>query len=388
MSRSPQRPPNFDRRPAKPTLNPRRVVGGVRLQTRGPAPASPIDPTAPLTQPDLAEAPPGAPAEGATPPSPPPPASQPPASAWAWSSARWMRPVEDHAPNDQLAEGLDYARSGQTRSLDIRPGLIDARVQGRMPTAYRTAIRLPTFSAEQWDQVTQNMAREARFGASLLAGELPTGIEDLFVPLGLRLFPTESGDLSCSCSCDVFTGKQPVSGTSAVDQPPGAAPWCKHLCCIMYIVAERLGGSPLLAFALRGLPESDLLERLRQQRAVAGLQRTGSSSVSVYTPHVPGMDKPAPPLEDCVDKFWETPAPTGTETGGDLLNELDLPIGPPEITHPLLRRLGPSPFVGAKFPLVGLLATCYDVISAAAVRDAGEGAEPDLGPDNTSLQTG
>lgn len=349
MSRGPQRPPNFDRRPAKPTLNPRRVVGGVRLQGRGPAPeeGAPVAPDAVS------------------------PAGGEGARSWTWASARWMRPVEERAPNEQLAEGLEYARTGQTRTLDVRPGMIEAKVQGRMPTAYRTVVRLPTFGAEQWDQVTSNMAKEARYGASLLAGELPTGIEDLFVPLGLRLFPTEAGDVSISCTCDVFTGRKLNPDGTVVPAPPrtgepGAAVWCKHLCCAMYLVAERLATSPLLVFALRGLPEADLLERLRQQRAVAGLQRTGSSSVSVYTPHVPGLDRPAGPLEDTVDRFWQSP---DESTAG----ELDLPIARPDVVHPLLRRLGPSPFAGAKFPLVGLLATCYDVITDAALKEAGAG---------------
>ena len=43
----------------------------------------------------------------------------------------------------------------------------------------------------------------------------------------------------------------------------------------------------------------------------------------------------------------------------------------------LLRRIGPSPFTGAKFPLAGLLATCYDAISQAVIRGEPAGAQPD-----------
>ena len=42
--------------------------------------------------------------------------------------------------------------------------------------------------------------------------------------------------------------------------------------------------------------------------------------------------------------------------------------------HPLLRRLGPSPFESSRFPFVGLLATCYDVISKAALMNDDESA--------------
>ena len=64
------------------------------------------------------------------------------------------------------------------------------------------------------------------------------------------------------------------------------------------------------------------------------------------------------PLDACLDRFWEA---------GEELDEVDAPIAPPEVSHPLLRRLGPSPFEASRFPFVGLLATCYDVISKAAL---------------------
>jgi hypothetical protein len=48
----------------------------------------------------------------------------------------------------------------------------------------------------------------------------------------------------------------------------------------------------------------------------------------------------------------------------DQLQELDLSLRPPEVSHPLLRRLGASPWTGpGSFPLVGLLASCYEVAS-------------------------
>lgn len=143
----------------------------------------------------------------------------------------------------------------------------------------------------------------------------------------------------------------------------------------MYLVAERIGQNPLMVLALRGMPEADVVERLRQARALAGMQRTpaagaapggGPSGVqtgatTVYAPHVPVVDRANGPLSECVHNFWTAPDP-------EALAQLECPITPPEVSHPLLRRLGPSPFAGAKFPMVGLLATCYDVISAGAIK--------------------
>jgi uncharacterized Zn finger protein len=300
-----------------------------------------------------------------------------------------MRLVESVAPGDQLAEGLEYARLGQTRSLDVGPGAITARVQGRMPRAYNVAIRLPTYSPEQWAPVIDAMVAQARYAATLLAGELPANIEDLVVPAGLRLFPSDPSDVAVSCTCSVFTGipvpaliprntTPPASGTQPATEPPPAAPkapgiqWCKHVCCTMALVADRLASDPFLIFALRGLPPDDLVERLRQRRSATGASRATGGGSPVYTQHLPGIaDRPSAPIEASLASFWSV---------GPALNEIDLPITQPEVSHPLLRRMGPSPFQGAKFPLVGLLATCYEIVSTAMITDetTGDPAAPDL----------
>lgn len=337
MERPPPSHPRIERRPAlpaKPTANPRRVVGGVRLQAK------------------VAPGPDAAVASGIS-------------GTWGWASARWMRLAENHAPGAQLAEGLDYARLGQARSLEVRPGVIAARVQGRMPGAYRVEVRLPVFSHEHWEQVLTAMAAQARYGASIASGEMPSNIEDLFAPVGLRLFPAEAPDVATSCTCSVFRGEEGHTATK----------WCKHVCCVMFLFAERLSREPLQVFALRGLPEQDLLERLRQQRAIAGAVRTGGAGVPVYVQHVPGVAEPDSPwnrpLEETIADFWST-----GERGEQALASLEVPVQPPAVTHPLLRRLGPSPWqgqAGAKFPLVGLLATCYDMVSESVVKAAEEG---------------
>lgn len=269
----------------------------------------------------------------------------------AWSAQRWMRLVEDLAPGDNLAEGLVYARLGQTRALEVRAGHVAAKVQGRMPQPWSVDIRLPVFTHEQWDRIVEALTHDARFMAGLLAGEVPANIEDVFAPLRLRLFPQEEQDLAVRCTC----GHREQSGSG----------WCKHVCCAMALVAERLAGDTFLIFQLRGLGREDLLERLRQKRALATSARAGVAGerlVPAYSPRLPGLTPECfPQLDQSLADFWSAPAGAAPP---------DLALAPPEVSHPLLRRLGPSPFAGARFPLVGLLATCYDVISAAALRDA------------------
>ena len=321
----------------------------------------------------------------------------------SWAAQRWVRLVEAAAPGVAMVAGLEYARNGQTRTLSLEPGWVRGTVQGTVISAYKTSIALPTLTHEQSERVISSMVDQAVYAAKLLAGELPANIEDVFAPLGLRLFPSEPGELTPKCNCrDVAPApppggmRRPVTGSVGVaqlragtrpttvltptpappltipapptpDQPPRAG-WCKHACCLGYLVAERLMADPFLIFTLRGLPREELLERLRQRRAVVG---AGDGTVPVYSPVVPGVsDAEAPALEDCVEHFWEL---------GPEIDHVDMPIARPEVSHPLLRRLGPSPFGSGqgKFPLVGLLATCYDLISDAAIKAEEGEAKPE-----------
>jgi uncharacterized Zn finger protein len=154
----------------------------------------------------------------------------------------------------------------------------------------------------------------------------------------------------------------------------------------MALLAERFSRDPFMIFALRGMTREDLLESLRQKRALAAARSgkgadgaptsTGSDRpVPAYSPRIPGVGEDlAPALELCLGEFWRT---------GPQLQDVDLALERPSTGHLLLRRLGTSPFPDGKFPLVGLLATCYDVISDYALRDT----EPPSGSDGSDVAT-
>ncbi len=316
MSSNPAKPTNPTnphqpfRRDPKPLMHPRRVRGGVRLKTK----------------------------EGEQPES--------------WASERILRVVEQAAAGETLREGLEYARQGQTRRVEFEGGLAQASVQGRSSKPYKVVVGLKRFGDEDRERVVAAMGDQALYAAKLLAGELPTNIEDLFAPLDLRLFPVEGDDFELSCSC------------REKDKP-----WCKHAVCVAALLAEKLGEDALLIFSLRGLDGEELIQRLREHRSLAG---RGDQAHDLYSARPPeGIESASPELEDVIDRFWDA----GPELAG-----VDLPITPPDVGHVLLRRLGPSPFPEARFPLVGLLATCYELIGEEALRgpseEAGEGLEP------------
>lgn len=70
-----------------------------------------------------------------------------------------------------------------------------------------------------------------------------------------------------------------------------------------------------------------------------------------------------PPLEDCLDSFWSATVPLK-----------DLPEIRPRTSEPfeILKRLGPSPFEGGGFPLIGFFATAYERVSRFACQRTGE----------------
>ncbi|MBL4590319.1 MAG: SWIM zinc finger family protein, partial [Phycisphaerales bacterium] len=222
-------------------------------------------------------------------------------------------------------------------------------IQGRSDKPYTTTLSFEPFSIESQDKIIRAMSEQVRYAAKLLAGELPSNTEDVFAPLGLKLFPSEPGEIDPVCTCPDWSEEKK---------------WCKHAVCLAALLAEKLAADPMLIFGLHNMPGSELIEGLRQHRTV-GAQGPGPAPVLIA--HVPGVsDVSSPPLEDVLDTFWDV---------GDGLQELDTPIAHPEVSCVLLRRLGPSPFVGGGFPLVGLMQTCYELIGNSVV-DA-EGSDDD-----------
>lgn len=269
--------------------------------------------------------------------------------ATQWVFDRLLRVIERAAGGAVLAEGIEYAKLGQTKRLAIEGGRVSASVQGRLSRAYVTELRMSPFTSEQRDDLVRAMSEQAIYSAKLLAGEVPPNIEDVFGPLGLKLFPSEPADIETKCNCREVK------------------PWCKHAVCAAVLLADRLSAEPLLIFELRGIPHETFAAMLRDRRA---LTSQGPGPAIVYQPQIPGVsDLPAPSMEEQLDRFWEA---------GPELEEIDAPLRAPEVSHVLLRRLGPSPFTGPRFPLLGLLATCYELISERAASEADEAMEPEV----------
>lgn len=257
-----------------------------------------------------------------------------------------------HALIGAESEGVEYARLGQTSEILFVPGSITATVQGRMSRPYHVRIESSPFDDARWDALVALICSEARVAAAVLAGELTEEAEARLAAQDFHLVPEQWDQIRCSCTCAYFRPDDPRC--------------CKHILAIAWLVGEKLDQQPALAFKLRGLDPADVVERVRIRRTLdSGLSRNAQGMSSA---DLPDMDDQLPALQDSVGDFWQA--------GPELAEIEALPVLPPAIPHSLLRRLGPSPFITSRFPIVGLLATCYDIVSQSILHEQVEPEAP------------
>jgi uncharacterized Zn finger protein len=257
--------------------------------------------------------------------------SQQGAFARNWWATRWIEAMERLVDARRLARGRNYARRGQVLSIEETRGGINSRVLGSRPKPYRVTIRVAPLNDAQWEKVIDALAEQALFTAQLLAGEMPKDIEMAFKAARVSLFPDRLGDLDTSCSC-----------------PDWANP-CKHIAATHYILGERFDEDPFLLFRLRGRSQEQILQALRQRRA-------GQEVVEEVVEEEEEIEE-AIPLDANLDHFWDL---------GEPLEGFAVSIKEPAIETPLLKRLGPAPFV-ADPGLYGRLQPAYQAITQAVV---------------------
>lgn len=251
-----------------------------------------------------------------------------------WWSKRWVDVLESFSMGTRLTRGRSYARQGQVVSIDVEPGLVRALVQGSMDKPYKIKIRLSPLSDAEWDKVIEAMAAQALFAAKLLAGEMPTNIEEAFSAVKLSLFPTALKDLETDCSC-----------------PDWANP-CKHIAAVYYILAERFDEDPFLIFKLRGRTKEQIIAALREKR-VATLPAESAMTVVDESAAEAEQEKS---LEEHLDTFWQA---------GEGLDTFVVNPDAPTIDLAVLKRLGDAPFPIGGSNLASLLTKAYRAVNAA-----------------------
>ncbi|HXW82107.1 MAG TPA: SWIM zinc finger family protein [Acidimicrobiales bacterium] len=194
-----------------------------------------------------------------------------------WWSQRFLAAVETAMVGGRSTRGRAYARKGQVVELRVEPAVISAVVQGTRPAPYNVSIAMPTADRGQWERILASLASQAMYSATMLAGELPHEIEEVFSAVGVPLFPSPSSRFSTSCTC-----------------PDWANP-CKHVAAVCYLVAEQFDRDPFALLAWRGRERDEILRRLRELR--------GAKVASPPHPSAPAR-APSPPLSECLSGFW------------------------------------------------------------------------------------
>lgn len=232
-----------------------------------------------------------------------------------WWSSRFIEVLEASGMGTRLTRGRNYARRGQVVSLDLDSGLVTASVQGSRARPYRVRIGITSYGKDVWARIEEKLAADAWFVAQLLAGEMPPDIEDVFVDLGLALFPSGARDMALDCSC-----------------PDWGVP-CKHLAAVFYLLAERFDEDPFAILAWRGRDREDLLVRLN----AAARDEQDAEGV---------------PLADLLDVFY-VPATQPPDRRSRGTSRLDVLAGLPEI-----------PLAVRRMPIIDVLGPAYDRIGA------------------------
>lgn len=243
--------------------------------------------------------------------------------AQTWWSRRFIDVLNSFGMGSRLQRGRTYARKGQVLSMSMATSVVTAQVQGSRNTPYRVRIAVKAFDADQWKRVEQALAEQALYAAKLLAGEMPTEIEDVFDSIGLRLFPDTMRELTMDCSC-----------------PDWEIP-CKHLAAACYLLAESFDADPFAILAWRGRGREELLDRLRGLRGQSG-------QVACDEP----VDDDVP-LAECMDIYWSA---------------AEIPSPPPPMSVPtrpdvLLDQLDPLPLTLRDRTVVDLLRPAYHAMA-------------------------
>ena len=267
-----------------------------------------------------------------------------------WWSKRWIAVLESFHMGARLGRGRRYARLGQVAAINIKSGIVTAKVQGTRSKPYSITIRLTPLSKSDWDKVTDAMAAQAIFAAKLLGGEMPNNIEEAFDEVNISLFPTSKRDLKTDCSC-----------------PDWANP-CKHIAAVYYLLAERFDDDPFLIFKLRGRTKDKLMAKLKEKRV--DKLATQYDSTTTSGKQLPVQEFNILPEKEYIQRFWDA---------GEELDSFALDPKPATVDKAVLKRLGTAPGSIPGKNINILLSKFYEVASSAALQKASYDTVNELG---------
>jgi len=276
-----------------------------------------------------------------------------------WWGRLWISGLEKLGDDyeNRLPRGKKYAEEGAVSHFTVSPGEIQAKVHGRK--TYNVTLGLPALSPTQWEKALERIALESRFVASLLAGEMPQGLDETFREAGASLYPRVPKELQTHCDC-----------------PDWANP-CKHVAAVCYIMAEALDRDPWLLFDLRGKTKDGILEALQAMLDAA-------SESTEPAPRKRGRPKKVVPLLELLAPKkafadpWLRVDPEAYDTLSKPLPELIIPRNlPPDPS--VFVQLGPLPHarIEASLCLAALMHRTAQVVQTQIEEGIGTLEDPE-----------
>ncbi|MDR3279808.1 MAG: SWIM zinc finger family protein [Synergistaceae bacterium] len=171
-----------------------------------------------------------------------------------WWSSRWYDFMDTFRLGARLARGRAYARKGQVVDVSIKPGIVNALVQGSRVKPYKVTIEFEQITPDGWRRILERIKEQALFLSSLLSGEVPTELEEFFRLEGSSLFPTLKNEYDMRCGC-----------------PDYSVP-CKHIAAVFYVLGDAFDGDPFLILSLRGMSHDKLLESIGGKSEAADVE--------------------------------------------------------------------------------------------------------------------
>lgn len=261
-----------------------------------------------------------------------------------WWVQQWLDLLDKYRFKKRLERGRNYARQGNVLSIDFKGEKIISRVQGTEAEPYKQSLWLDTFTDEDWGCIIQTLSQQALFSAKLMAGEMPTNIEDVFAANGLRLFPFSLSEIHSRCSC------------------PDKANPCKHIVAVYHLLGDRFAEDPFVLFQLRGRTKEETIEALRQIRGEDFPSSQGSEILQSRIPESPIL----------LETFWKYDRQ---------LESSLVAISPAIDANSILEFLGEIPLsesgkgtsrIGHSQTLNDYFKQVYQTVSQAALRSAME----------------
>jgi uncharacterized Zn finger protein len=253
-----------------------------------------------------------------------------------WWAQRWAQALSRIMDSGRLSRGRSYARRGQVLNIDEKDSVIKARVQGSRKKPYKVSIDVLPISDKAWEQVLDVLADQALFTAQLLAGEMPTQIEEAFSAAGASLFPLSGRELNTECSC-----------------PDWSNP-CKHIAAVYFLLGEAFDNDPFMLFRLRGRTQDQILNGLRERRA--SIDEEESEAYDGLAA-IHSADAASTKLPEDLFEFWSL---------HQSLDDFQVQPCAPEVHLSLLQRLGEPSFIPANITLRSALGSVYQSVSARA----------------------